>query len=141
VIGIVVVTHYRLADELLQAVRLICGDVPHIRGIGLDPSMSPDEMREGISKRIQEVNAGEGVLVMVDMFGGTPSNMCLAFLDEGRVEVVTGLNLPMLVRAAQARAGEPLHTLAERVRDAGRAHISVASDVLAGRERFGGADR
>ncbi len=140
-IGIVIVAHYRLAEEFLQAVQLICGEVPHMRGIGLDPGMNPEEMRERISKQIEEVNSGQGVLVLVDMFGGTPSNMCLAFLSEGRVEVVTGLNLPMLVRAAQARPGESLHQLSERVRDAGRAHISVASDVLAGRERLGGGER
>lgn len=137
-VGIVIVTHYRLAEEFLQAIRLICGEVPHMRGIGLDPSMRPEEMREGIRKQIDEVDTGQGVLVLVDMFGGTPSNMCLSFLDEGRIEVVTGLNLPMLVRAAQAKPSESAHTLAEAVRDAGRAHISVASDVLAGRERLGG---
>jgi PTS system mannose-specific IIA component len=126
-IGVVIVTHYRLADELLQAVRLIVGEVDHFRAIGLDPAMPPEDMRS-------RVNTGEGVLVLTDMFGGTPSNVCLPFLEEGRIEVVTGVNLPMLVKLASLKEPQPTHEVAELARDYGRRNISVATDVLAGRE-------
>ena len=116
-----------------------------MRAIGLDPaSASPEDMRAQIDKAIREVDQGEGVLVLVDMFGGTPSNLSLAFLEEGRVEVVTGVNLPMLVKVARQKAGIDIHELAEtraRLRPAqhlrrqrsarragsrGRAHVSRA---------------
>jgi PTS system mannose-specific IIA component len=135
----VIVTHYRLADEFLQAVRLICGDLPQFRAIGLDPQTPPEEMRSAIEKALGEVESGEGVLVLVDMFGGTPSNLCLSFLEEGRVEVVTGLNLPMLVKVGRLEAGTQLHQAAEIAGDYGRRNISVASDLLAGKSATEGA--
>ena len=103
-IGVLVLSHYRLADEFVTALRHIVGETPHVRAIGLDPaSTAPEEMRTQIDKAIREVDQGTGVLVLVDMFGGTPSNLSLAFLDEGRVEVVTGVNLPMLVKVARQK--------------------------------------
>ena len=129
-----IVTHYRLAEELLQAVRLIVGEVDHFRAIGLDPAMSPEDMRTRVDKALQEANSGSGVLVLTDMFGGTPSNVCLPFLEEGRIEVVTGVNLPMLVKLASLKEELPTHEVAELARDYGRRNISVATDVLAGRE-------
>ncbi len=134
VTGVLIVTHYRLAEEFLQALRLIVGELKHFRAIGLDPKSSPEEMRTRIEKPLREVDTGGGVLVIVDMFGGTPSNLCLSFLDEDRVEVVTGANLPMLVKVARVDADLPLHEVAELARDYGRRNISVASDVLAGRD-------
>lgn len=137
-IGVVIVTHYRLAEEFLRALELIVGKLEHVRAIGLDPSSSPAEMRQRIEKAIGEVESGQGVLVTVDMFGGTPSNLSLAFLEEGKVEVVTGLNLPMLVKIARQQGDGPIHELAELARDYGRRNISVASDILSGREKAGG---
>jgi PTS system mannose-specific IIA component len=134
VIGVVIVTHYRLADEFLQALRLIVGESENVSAIGLDPSMSPEEMRNRIDKAVREVDRGEGVLMMVDMFGGTPSNLCLSFLQEDRVEVVTGLNLPMLVKVAQLKEPMTVQQAAVLIRDYGRRHIRVASAVLAGRD-------
>jgi PTS system mannose-specific IIA component len=134
VIGVVIVTHYRLADEFLQALRLIVGETENLSAIGLDPSMSPEEMRNRIDKAVREVDQGEGVLMMVDMFGGTPSNLCLSFLQEDRVEVVTGLNLPMLVKVTQLKESMPVQQMAVLIRDYGRRHIRVASEVLAGRD-------
>ncbi|MFQ5696842.1 MAG: PTS sugar transporter subunit IIA [Myxococcota bacterium] len=131
--GVVIVTHYRLAEEFLQAVQLIVGELPHFGAIGLDPSESPEAMRARIEKTIREAEQGDGVLVLVDMFGGTPSNLCLSFLEEDRIEVVTGLNLPMLVKVARLREGQPLRAVAELARDSGQRNISVASEVLAGR--------
>jgi PTS system mannose-specific IIA component len=134
VIGVVIVSHYRLAEELLQAVRLIVGEAKNFRAIGLDPSMPPEDMRSRIDKALREVDTGEGVLVLTDMFGGTPSNLCLSFLEEGRIEVVTGVNLPMLVKLASLRDPIATHEAAALARDYGQRNISVASDVLAGRD-------
>jgi PTS system mannose-specific IIA component len=134
-IGVLILTHYRGAEEVRQALRLIVGEVKHFRAIGLDPNASPEEMRARIEKSLREVDQGQGVLIIVDMFGGTPSNLCLSFLDEDRVEVVTGANLPMLVKVARLEENMALHEVAELARDYGRRNISVASDVLAGRGR------
>jgi PTS system mannose-specific IIA component len=137
VIGVVLVSHYRLAEEFYQALRLIIGEVENFRPIGLDPETPPEEMRLRIKKAIAEVDSGDGVLALVDMFGGTPSNLCLSFLEEGRVEVVTGLNLPMLVKMGRVREPMSLDEAARLARDYGRRNISVASDVLAGSDRPG----
>ncbi len=135
-IGVVIVTHYRLAEEFLQALRLIVSEVDHVRAIGLDPTiMSPEEMRAQIDKTLREVDHGSGVLVLVDMFGGTPSNLALAFLEPEKVEVVTGVNLPMLVKVSRQPEDSSLHELAEVARDYGRRNISVASDILSGKEK------
>jgi len=133
VIGILIVTHYRLAEEFLQALRLIVGELKHFEAIGLDPSSPPEAMRSRIEKAIREADRGSGVLMLVDMFGGTPSNLCLSFLDDRRTEVVTGVNLPMLVKVARVDEDMSLKEVAELAQDYGRRNISVASDVLAGR--------
>jgi PTS system mannose-specific IIA component len=137
VIGVVIVTHYRLADEFIQALRLIVGEIENLRGVGLDPSTSPEEMRNQIDKAVREVDQGHGVLMLVDMFGGTPSNLCLSFLDEERIEVVTGLNLPMLVKVVQLKEPMPIQEVAALIRDYGRRNIRVASELLAGNDREG----
>jgi PTS system mannose-specific IIA component len=131
VFGVLIVTHYRLAEEFLQAVQLIVGELPRFRAIGLDPSSTPEDMRLRIEAALKQVDGNDGVLMLVDMFGGTPSNLCLSFLDEGRVEVVTGLNLPMLVKIGRVEAGS-LAEAAQIARDYGRRNISIASEVLAG---------
>jgi PTS system mannose-specific IIA component len=134
-IGAVIVTHYRLADEFLRALEMIVGEQNRFQAIGLDPSMPPEEMQGRIEKAVRAVDRGSGVLVLVDMFGGTPSNLCLSFLDEGHVEVVTGTNLPMLVKLAQLKEEMPIQEVAVLVRDYGRRNIRVASEVLAGDDR------
>jgi len=135
VIGVLILSHYRLADEFVAALRHIVGEVPHVRAIGLDPATSaPEEMRAQIDKGIREVDQGKGVLVLVDMFGGTPSNLSLSFLEEGRVEVVTGVNLPMLVKVARQKDAVAIHDLAEIAQEYGRRNISVASDLISNRE-------
>lgn len=132
--GFLIVTHYQLAQEFLRAVELIQGPLDHFRAIGLDPQFAPDEMRTRIEKALQEVDRGDGAVILVDMFGGTPSNLCLSFLEANRVEVVTGLNLPMLVKVASLKEELPVHEIAELAREYGRRNISVASDVLSGAE-------
>jgi PTS system mannose-specific IIA component len=140
VFGVVLVTHYRLAEEFYQALRLIIGEVDNFRPIGLDPATPPEEMRLRIKSAIEEVDTGDGVLALVDMFGGTPSNLCLSFLQEGHVEVVTGMNLPMLVKMGRIKEPMSLDEAARMARDYGRRNISVASDVLAGSDRPGEAE-
>jgi PTS system mannose-specific IIA component len=138
VVGVVIVTHYRLADEFLQAVRMIVGERPHVHAVGLDPSTtSSEDMRARLDKAIHAADTGSGVLVLVDMFGGTPSNLSLAFLEENRIEVVTGLNLPMLVKVAEIRQPVGVAELAAIARDYGRRNISVASEILAARDDRG----
>ena len=134
-IGVLIVTHYRLAEEFLQAVQLIVGELPRFRAIGLDPATAPEDMRRRIEAELKQIDGHEGVLMLVDMFGGTPSNLCLSFLDEGRVEVVTGLNLPMLVKVARVDDASSLAEVAQLARDSGRRNISIASAVLNGNER------
>ena len=132
--GVVIVTHCRLADEFVQAVRMIAGECEHVRAVGLDPdTTSPEDMRARIEAALRAAEDGSGVLVLVDMFGGTPSNLALAFLEEERVEVVTGVNLPMLVKVVSDAPTGTLGELAATAREYGRRNISVASEVLAGR--------
>ncbi|MCZ6570589.1 MAG: PTS sugar transporter subunit IIA [Deltaproteobacteria bacterium] len=135
VIGVLIVTHYRMAEEFLQALQLIVGELGHFQAIGLDPSSPPETMRMRIAKAMREADTGGGVLMLVDMFGGTPSNLCLSFLDDSRVEVVTGVNLPMLVKVARADGNLCLKEVAELAQEYGRRNISIASDVLEGRKR------
>ncbi len=132
-IGLVILSHYRLADEMLQVLRLIVEDVDHVHAVGLDPTASsPEDMRSQLDKAIREANFGDGVLVLVDMFGGTPSNLALAFLEEDRIEIVTGVNMPMLVKVSRLQEELSLGELSELARDYGRRNISVASEILSG---------
>jgi PTS system mannose-specific IIA component len=129
-VGVVVVAHYRLGEELLQALRLI---VPESRGfaaVSVEPKQSVEEMRAGIAEAIDEVEEGAGVLILTDMFGGTPSNIALSFLGERRVEVVTGVNLPMLIKLATSRREQPLEELAPFIKGYGQRNISLASELL-----------
>jgi len=128
--GVVVVTHYRLGEEFLQALRLIVPDAPPVHAVSVDPKQSVDEMREAIAQALRRADTGEGVLVLTDMFGGTPSNISLSFLEEHRVEVVTGLNLPMLIKLATMTEKKPLEELAAFIKDYGQRNIRVASEIL-----------
>ncbi len=134
-IGVVIVTHYRLGDEFLQALRLIVPDAPEFRAVSIEPTQSVDEMRSHISAALDAADQGEGVLVLTDMFGGTPSNISLSFLDEHQVEVVTGLNLPMLIKLATLRETKSLEDLAAFIKEYGQRNISVASELLPDQDR------
>jgi PTS system mannose-specific IIA component len=131
-VGVVVVSHYRLGEEFLQALRLIVPEGPRFYAVGIEPKQSVDEMRQSIAGALQEADQGEGVLVLTDMFGGTPSNIALSFLEERRVEVVTGMNLPMLIKLATLAEEKPLEELAGFVKEYGQRNISVASELLPG---------
>lgn len=129
-IGVVIVTHYRLGEEFLQALRLIVPQAPEFRAVAIEPDQSADQMRAVIDEALRAADQGQGVLVLTDMFGGTPSNISLSFLVDRRVEVVTGLNLPMLIKLATLREEKTLEDLAIFIKDYGRRNISVAREIL-----------
>ena len=129
-IGVVLVTHYQIGKEFLHAVRLIVPNTPDFLTVSIDPKQSVDEMRQLIERALKRANHGAGVLVLTDMFGGTPSNMSLSFVEEAGVEVVTGLNLPMLIKLATLSEDKPLEDLATFIKSYGQRNISVASEIL-----------
>ena len=129
-IGVVVVTHYRLGEEFLHAVRLIVPNAPDFHSVSIDPEQTVDEMRSSIADALKEADHGNGVLVLTDMFGGTPSNMSLSFVEGDGVEVVTGLNLPMLIKLATLTEEKSLEDLATFIKSYGQRNISVASEIL-----------
>ena len=129
-VGVVIVTHYRLGEEFLQALRLIVPDGPRFYAVSIDPKQSVEEMRTAIAEALGAANQGEGVLILTDMFGGTPSNISLSFLKEHRVEVVTGANLPMLIKLATLAEDKSLEDLAPFIKNYGQRNISVASEIL-----------
>lgn len=131
-VGVVIVAHYGLGDEFLQAMKRIVPDAPDFASVPLDPSQSVDELREQILDAIRAANQGDGVLILTDMFGGTPSNIALSFLDDHPIEVVTGINLPMLIKLATLREAKKLGELAVFIKDYGQRNISVASQLLPG---------
>lgn len=129
-IGILIVAHYRLGEELLQAARLIVPQAHQFRSVAIEPRQSVDEMRSVIAEGLAQVDDGDGVLILTDMFGGTPSNISLSFTTERRVEVVTGVNLPMLIKLATLGEEKSLEDLAIFIKEYGQRNISVASEIL-----------
>ncbi len=131
-VGVVIAAHGELAHELFRTARFILGEVERMVPLTIDPSQPVDQLQSLIKRAIREVDEGDGVLIITDMYGGTPANMALSFLEEGRVEIVTGANLPMLIRACQVRdQGVGLAELAETVVEYGRKSIRQASALLA----------
>lgn len=129
-VGVLIVTHYRLGEEFLQALRLILPDAPIFEAVSVEPKMPVEEVRGAIAAGLRRADAGHGVLILTDMFGGTPSNMSLSFHDEHQVEVVTGMNLPMLIKLATMRDEKPLDELARFIKAYGQRNISVASELV-----------
>ena len=129
-VGVVIVTHCDLGNEFLRALKLIVPDVEGIRSISLDPSEKLEEMRGRIRAEIRSADESDGVLILTDMFGGTPSNVALSFHDEHHVEIVTGMNLPMLVKLATLKDDKNLEELATFIKEYGQRNISVASQIL-----------
>jgi PTS system mannose-specific IIA component len=127
----VIVTHGHLASELLAAAEMIVGAVRHIIAISIGWHDNVEEAREEIERAIKQVSEGSGVLILTDMFGGTPTNIASMFLAEGEVEVVTGVNLPMVIKLASQPERGPLAEIARRVRQQGQEGIYIAGDLLA----------
>jgi PTS system mannose-specific IIA component len=131
-IGILIVTHRQLAEALLSASDLIMGHLEKVVAVCLDPSAMPDELRRQIAEGLAKLNGTDGVLILTDMFGGTPSNLSLSFLKEGQVEVISGVNLPMLIKVNQLRQGQyaNLREMALTLQQSGQQGITVASELL-----------
>jgi PTS system mannose-specific IIA component len=129
-VGIVLVTHPHLGEEFIRSAEMICGKMPRVLTVSIDTRKEVEELRRGIAEAIKKVDDGDGILILTDMFGGTPSNMSLAFLQEGRVEVLSGLNLPMMIKLSNCREGRSLKELAKMVKEAGQKNINLASEIL-----------
>jgi PTS system mannose-specific IIA component len=134
-VGLVVATHGRLAEELLRTSEGIIGPLDRCEALSIGAGASMDEARARLGDAIRRMNSGDGVLVLTDMFGGTPANLALTFLDDG-IEVVTGVNLPMILKLATARAdGLPARAAAELIAGYGQKNITLASELLRTRAR------
>jgi PTS system mannose-specific IIA component len=129
-IGALVVTHGHLGQELVAAAEMIVGEISHIQAVTIGWHDDVNDAQVDIEKHISEVESGSGVLILTDMFGGTPSNIALSFHNPGAVEVLTGVNLPMIIKIANQKEGDTLQSLARTVRDQGRSSIVMASDFL-----------
>jgi len=132
VIGVVVVTHGQLATELVNAAEMIVGDLPRFTAVSIGWHDEVNDAREDIAQAIERVRGDDGVLLLTDMFGGTPSNLAMTFLEKDRLEVITGVNLPMLIKLAGSRHSADLLQVARDMREHGRNAIWVASDLLRG---------
>lgn len=133
-IGILISTHGELGDRFIQTARMIgLESEEHLTAISIDPADSPEKLVDRVQRAIKKTDAGRGVLILTDLFGGTPTNIALSFLEPGKVEVVTGLNLPMLIKAINAREGSDLATLAKLAAEAGKENIYLAGSVFAER--------
>lgn len=136
-VGIVVVAHGRLAAELVNAAELILGDLPHVAAVSIGWHDDVEVARQEIERALLRVHRSRGAIILTDMFGGTASNLSIPFAAPQRVEVVTGVNLPMLLKLARAEPAVDLLTLAREARDAAREAIWVASELLGPEVRAG----
>jgi mannose PTS system EIIA component len=129
-IGLVLVTHGRLASEFVTAMEHVVGPQAQVEAIAIGPDDDMEARRADIAAAITTVDDGKGVIVLTDLFGGTPSNLAISLLDRGRVEVIAGINLPMLIRLASARKTMKVVDAVMAAREAGRKYIAVASEAL-----------
>lgn len=128
-VGVLVITHGDLGQELIKAAELIKGKYDGVLPVSVDSKKGVEDIKKEITNAIKKVDKGEGVLILTDLFGGTPSNIALSFLKEGKVEVVTGVNLPMLLKL-DIRKEKNLTDLSYFIKDYGRKNISLASEIL-----------
>jgi PTS system mannose-specific IIA component len=129
-IGLVLVTHGRLADEFVTAMEHVVGKQERVSTIPIGPDDDMEARRADIADAIARVDDGSGVIVLTDLFGGTPSNLAISLMEKGRVEVIAGINLPMLIRLGSARSKMKVVDAVAAAREAGRKYITVASEVL-----------
>jgi mannose PTS system EIIA component len=129
-IGMVLVTHGRLAEEFIAALEHVVGEQERVRAICIGPDDDMERRRLDILAAVAEVDEGAGVVVLTDMFGGTPSNLAISIMDKAKVEVIAGVNLPMLIKLASVRRTETLAASVLAARDAGQKYINVASTLL-----------
>ena len=124
------VTHGHLGRELVTAAEMIVGDASRIQAVSIGWHDDVNDVRRDMEKRIGEVDAGAGILILTDMFGGTPSNIAFSFHEPGHIDIVTGVNLPMIIKIVSQKEGDTLENLARVVREQGRASIAMASDFF-----------
>ena len=129
-IGLVLVTHGRLAIELVSALEHVVGPQENVATVCIGPDDDMEQRRSEIVTKAAEVEAGTGVIVLTDMFGGTPSNLAISIMDKGNIEVIAGVNLPMLIKLGSIRADTTLPEAAREAQDAGRKYINIASQLL-----------
>lgn len=131
-IGMVIVTHGELALELRRATEHVVGQQEFMQTVCIGPDDNMERRRDDIRKAVGKASNKQGVIILTDMFGGTPSNLAISLLDEGKVEVLAGVNLPMLIKLSEARRTMTLSEAAQNARDAGRRYIAIASEILSG---------
>ena len=129
-IGLVIVSHGRLANEFLAALEHVVGPQRNVATISIGPDDDMEQRRQDILDATAAVDTGEGVIVLTDMFGGTPSNLAISILQEANIEVIAGVNLPLLVKLASVRKSSDMATAVAEARDAGRKYIKLASNLL-----------
>jgi PTS system mannose-specific IIA component len=129
-IGMVLVTHGRLADEFVAAMEHVVGAQPQVATVCIGPEDDMEQRRTEIMDKVSAVDGGRGVVLLTDMFGGTPSNLAISILDRANVEVIAGINLPMLIKLASVRKTDTLTDAVTAAREAGQKYISVASALL-----------
>ena len=129
-IGIVLVTHGRLAEELIAALEHVVGPQPNLCAVGIGPDDDIEQRRVHILDCVANADEGDGVVLLTDMFGGTPSNLAISTMDKANVEVIAGVNLPMLIKLASVRNSESLAETAASAQEAGRKYINIASQLL-----------
>lgn len=133
-IGLVLVTHGRLAEEFLAALEHIVGTQPQTAAVCIGPDDDMEQRRGEILKQIEAVDRGDGVAVLTDMFGGTPSNLAISIMEPAKVEVLAGINLPMLIKLAAVRGEEDLKAAVTAAQEAGRKYINIASALLSDKD-------
>ena len=132
-IGVVLVTHGRLADEFKGAVEHVVGPQSQFLTVCIGPEDDMEQRRKDILDCVAEVDGGQGVVIVTDMFGGTPSNLSISVMEAGRIEILAGMNLPMLIKLAKAREEDALPEVLTKACEAGKKYINVASQILAGK--------
>ena len=133
-IGLVLVTHGRLAEEFVAATEHVVGPQPRVSAVCIGPDDDMEQRRQDILDAIAATDEGDGVIVLTDMFGGTPSNLAISVMDRANVEVIAGVNLPMLIKLASVRSGQDLRSAVASAQEAGRTYIHVAGHLLEGDE-------
>lgn len=129
-IGLILVTHGRLAEQFVEAMEHVVGPQDNLATVCIGPDDDVEQRRTDIADAITQVDGGDGVIVLTDLFGGTPSNLAISLLDAGKVEVIAGINLPMLIRLAGARKSMNVNEAVQAAQEAGRNYITVASELL-----------
>jgi PTS system mannose-specific IIA component len=129
-VGGVIVSHGHLGEEMIHTAEMIVGKINNITSVSIDLTTGVESSRDQIKRAIQTVNNGSGVVILTDMFGGTPSNISLSFLDESNVEVITGVNLAMLIQFSMSDHEEPFRELVQTLKQRGKENIHIASEFL-----------